>query len=214
MEHAKTATQINTESTSGSTMRDNLLERMTIRTLEPMINCMYQMAQTNLGDGDTSFQRNDAGGATKVASVSPEVLKQDGRKVIVTGFHGMMNKQNEISELREALQVMTQGNLLEQMPQLMPVVQETTFKLLGRLGIKNLDKYKADAATLILQSPQGQQMMQQAQQQGFQAGMQAAVQGPQGAINGPAGPPAQPQGIQAPAPTGPGSGAAPPPPGM
>lgn len=163
---AKTATQINTETTSGSVTRDNLLERMTIRTLEPLMNTLFRAMQQNYRPEDLVFQKNESG-APALAKANEETFRDESQRIIVTGFHGMMNKQNEISELREALATMTQGNLLEMMPQLKPVVQDTVLKLLGRLGIKNLEKYKQDPAEILLGTPVGQQALQQAFQQGM-----------------------------------------------
>lgn len=176
---AKTATQINTETTSGSVTRDNLLERMTIRTLEPLLNTMFQAMQENFNENDLVFEKMESGGPG-LGQADEEIFRDPSQRIIVTGFHGMMNKAREIEELREALKTMTQGTLLEQMPQLMPVVIDTTLKLLGRLGIKNLEKYKQDPAEIILSTPVGQKALQDAYQQGVNQVM-AQLQGDQNA---------------------------------
>lgn len=183
---AKTATQINVETTSGSTMRDNLLERITTRTLEPLVNRIYEYARLYLTD-DTSFERMGHGGQREIKTVSREMLDKD-RKIVVVGYHGVQNKARELEELREILATLMQGNVLQQMPQLMPVVQETLFKLLGRLGVKNLDEYKKDPAEIILNSPVGQQMLAQAQQQGAQMAMQQMQSGGGNVVPFPGGP--------------------------
>lgn len=175
---AKTATEINTQTSSGSVMRDNLLERMTIRSLEPLINAIYRQAQRELEEQDLIFQRTDASQGVQLKKVEPEKFRQEGRRLVVTGFHGLLNKQQEVTNLREALAVMGQGRVLEQMPQLVPVFQETIFKLLGRLGVKNLEQYKKDPAQLIMSTPSGQQAMQQVFQQGMQAALQQIQQPP------------------------------------
>ncbi|MBX9570900.1 MAG: hypothetical protein K2X77_18545 [Candidatus Obscuribacterales bacterium] len=175
---AKTATQINTETTSGSVTRDNLLERMTIRTLEPLLNTMFQAMQENFRAEDMVFEKMESAGPG-LGQADAEAFKDPSQRIIVTGFHGMMNKSREIEELREALTTMTQGTLLEQMPQLMPVVIDTTLKLLGRLGIKNLEKYKQDPAEILLSTPVGQKALQDA----FQAGVNQVLAQMQGDPN-------------------------------
>lgn len=172
---AKTATQINTETTSGSVMRDNLLERMTIRSLEPLMNAIFEMARENLDDADLIFEKVEEGDVKLKQLDKSQFSGSEGRLIVTAGFHGMMNKAREVEELRETLQVISQS--LEAMPALQPLYQETLFKLLGRLGVKNLDKYKQDPAEILAQSPIGQQMQQQAMQQGYMAAMQQA-QGP------------------------------------
>lgn len=172
IKESKTATQVNVETTSGSVMRDNLLERMTTRSLEPIVNRIYEYAREYLEEDaefDRPFQR---GQAQSQGRMSKELLRKADRKIVVVGYHGMLNKSREIEELREVMAVLTQGNLLEMMPQLVPVVQETLFKLLGRLGVRNLEEYKQDPAQLLASTPAGQQILQQAQQEGYQMAVQ------------------------------------------
>lgn len=146
---AKTATQINTESTSGSVVRDNYLEKMVIRSLEPLMQDIYDAAREWLDDPTITFERTLDGRAA-MGAVDREHLNKD-RKVVVTGYHGLVNKAKEIEELQQALQVLTTGNALENLPQLRPVLQELIFKLLGRLGVKNLDQFKQDPVQLLMQ---------------------------------------------------------------
>jgi len=148
---SKTATQINTESTSGSIIRDSYLEKMVIRSLEPLMQDIYDAARENLTDPVLHFDRMESGGA-RMGQVTQENLDQE-RKVILTGYHGLVNKAKEIEELREALQVIVTGNLLQIAPQLIPVAQKVAFRLLGRLGIKNLDEFEQDPISMMLQSP-------------------------------------------------------------
>lgn len=171
IKEAKTATQVNVETTSGSVMRDNLLERMTTRSLEPIVNRIYEYARMYLEDG-AAFDRPYARGSSVTQGTMPkEVLNKD-RKIVVVGYHGMLNKSREIEELREVMAVLTQGNILEMMPTMVPVVQETLFKLLGRLGVRNLEEYKKEPAELLASTPAGQQILQQAQQEGYQMALQ------------------------------------------
>ncbi|MBS1586952.1 MAG: hypothetical protein JSS82_15560 [Bacteroidetes bacterium] len=157
---AKTATQINTESTSGSVIRDNYLEKMVIRSLEPLMQDIYDAMRDYLDDPTITFEKTVNGNAT-LGSVDRNVVDKE-RKIVVTGYHGLINKAKEIEELQQALQVLTTGNALEQLPQLLPVLQELIFKLLGRLGVKNLDQYKQDPVQLLLQNPQIVQQFTQA----------------------------------------------------
>lgn len=156
---SKTATQINTESTSGSVVRDNFLEKMVLRSLEPLMQDVYDAARIWMADDIIQFERS-ADGQYGLGQVTPEELDQD-RKVLVTGYHGMVNKAREMEEAQQALQVLTTGNALEQMPQLKPVLQELILKILGKLGIKNIDRYKQDPIQLLLSDPQIQQKIMQ-----------------------------------------------------
>lgn len=145
---AKTATQINTESTSGSVIRDNYLEKMVIRSLEPLMQDIYDAMRDYLDDPTITFERTMDGKAT-LGSIDRGTLDKD-RKLIVTGYHGLVNKQQEIESMQQALQILTTGNAMEYLPQLKPVLQDLIFKLLGRLGVKNLDQYKQDPMALMM----------------------------------------------------------------
>lgn len=171
VEQSKTATQINTESTTGSITRDNLLEKMSTRTLEPLCQAILEAAQQYLDPEDLSFSKIEDGGVSN-GTISPADLQKD-LQVVCVGAHGNLNKAQEISELKEVLGVLTQGNALQALPTGVPILQEALFRLLGKLGVKNLDKYRQDPVQLLMQSPAGQQALQQAQQQGVQQGASA-----------------------------------------
>lgn len=162
----KTATQINVESTTGSVMRDNLIEKLSIRSLEPLMQDIYDAARQYLDDETLQFDKIQDGGV-KVGLLSRDELDID-RRVLCTGYHGLVNKAREIEELQNVIQILTTGNAMEVNPNLRAVLQEAVFKLLGRLGMKNLDQYKQEPIQLILQDPQIQMQI-----------MQLAMQGPE-----------------------------------
>lgn len=175
---AKTATEINTQSSTGSVMRDNLLEKITTRSVEPLFQDVYEAARLWVDEINT-FEKS-ADGDGRLGTVNKMDLDKD-RRVICTGFHGQMNKAKEIEELQNALQIMTTGNALEQLPTLRPVLQDLVFKLLGRLGVKNLEQYKQDPMTLIMNDPNIQAMIEQEIQNRIaQLTGQPAVPSPQG----------------------------------
>lgn len=192
---AKTATQINTETTSGAVGRDNYIERITNSSLEPLMQATLD-ASKQYAEEDLSYENPTADGLQ-----SGTLTKDDlnmAKTIVVTGFHGMMNKANEVRELNEALVAMGQAMAAPgTMGHLLPLYIETVFKLLARLGIQNLDKYKGDPVELLLSVPEIQQQFQQqidqAQQQGAREGAQAAADEIHGVPPGQR--PPQPQGV-------------------
>lgn len=149
---SKTATQINTESTSGSIIRDSYLEKMVIRSLEPLMQDIYDSARENMDDPVIHFDKVN-NGQVGGGQMGSDKLDKD-RRVLLTGYHGLVNKAQEIQMLKDALEVMSQGNILEIAPQLAPVMQKTLFDLLGRMGIKNLAQFEQDPIDMMLQNPQ------------------------------------------------------------
>lgn len=196
IKHSKTATEINTESTSGSVVRDNFLEKMCLRSLEPLIQDIYDNARESLDDPIMHFDRT-TDEKTSLGQVTPDQLNKE-RRVIATGFHGMVNKQQEIEQLQQALQIMTTGNALEQLPNLKPVLQDLVFKLLGRLGVRNLEEYKASAIQILMQDPQVQAQIQQFVQE--QAAQMVSGAPPQPGMPSEGGMDGQPGAGQPPAP--------------
>lgn len=179
----KTATQINVESTSGSVVRDNFLEKMVLRSLEPLFQDIYDAARDHLGSEKILQFERSVEGQLSMGKLSPQDLDKE-RKVQVTGYHGLVNRANEMKEMQEALQVLTTGNALQALPQLLPVLQELILKILGRLGVKNIDKYKQDPVQMLLTNPAIQQQLMQVPQ--FQQLiLQLAEQVAQGGLNGP-----------------------------
>lgn len=154
---AKTATQINTESTSGAVGRDDLLEQITIRTLEPLVQAMYEAALQYNTEDIVQFDSATSGGTP--STLTPEELTAVKRKIVVTGWHGLQNKAQEVQELKEALEVMVQGNGIAFIPNGPALMQEILYKLLSRLGIQNLERFKASPVEMALQNPQVQQAL-------------------------------------------------------
>lgn len=151
---AKTATQIQTETTSATTGRDNFLEKIASSSLQPYCQAVHDAALQYETDGIIKFAIESAG-EFKMGSIPREKFLRR-RKVVVTGYHGMVNKTTEIQELREILATLTQGNAAAYLPNAPAVFQEVIFKLLGRYGLKNLDQLKLPPVQLVLQDPQVQ----------------------------------------------------------
>ena len=146
---AKTATQVNTENTSGAVGRDDLLEQITTRSLEPLIQAMYDCSIQYMAGEDIQFERI-VNGNPAYAKLSKEELNQK-RRMIVTGWHGLQNKQQEVAELKEALQVVIQGAAY--LPNSQIYIQKVVHKLLGRLGVSDIDKLMQAPEQLALQDP-------------------------------------------------------------
>jgi hypothetical protein len=180
---SKTATQINTETTSGAVGRDNLLERISIRSLEPLMQATLDGAKQYAEESVVFEQPN--GDGYELARLEKAEMKL-AERIVVTGLHGMMNKANEIRELNEALGAMAQAMPVPgMMAHLIGPYQETLYKLLARLGVQNLDKYKGDPLELIMSDPtiqqQIMQLIEQARMEGARGGAEAALEEAQGA---------------------------------
>lgn len=177
VEQAKTATQINTESTTGAVTRDNFLERVVIRQLEPLCQAMLDAAKQFGGDQLEYELASEGEGRYGFGELTKEELEVADR-VVVTGYHGQINKAAEIRELNEALAVMTPAlNLPGMFAKTIGPFQETLFKLLGRLGVANLDKYRGDPLELILKDPMIMQRISQALEMAKQQGAEQAAAG-------------------------------------
>lgn len=171
--HGKTATQINTETTSGGVIRDNFLEKVSTNTLEPLCQAIYDAARQWAEDGTIYFEKL-GGGSSSMGQLDKVALDAE-RRILFTGMHGLQNKAKEIEETREVLDIIsrTPPGVL---PNLGGLMQESVFRLLGILGVKNLEQYRIPAPQLALQDPATQQMLQSAVNQ---AGMQGIQQGAQ-----------------------------------
>lgn len=166
LQSGRTATEVNTETTSGIAGRDNLLEKLSAN-LEDICQAMY--------DACRQYEESDV--IEYVSSLDPEnpqiqqltkqQLDQD-RRMVVTGWKGLQNKQQELAEVREMFQAFTTGNATQLLPSGVLMLQEIIMKYLGLLGFKNLGQYRTDPMQLLLQSPQVQaglnQMMMQLSQ--------------------------------------------------
>lgn len=159
VEQSKTATQINTESTTGGIAEAALLEKITIRSLEPLCQAIYDAARQYCTDDIIEFER-ERNGDVSLGQLTKDILDVD-RKVVVTGYHATLNKQAEIEERREALNVLTTGNALQVMPNGVPILQELVLSLLGRLNVPNMDQFRQDPVQLVMQDQRVQAELNQ-----------------------------------------------------
>lgn len=167
----KTATQVNTESTSSSVGRDNLLEKFSIHSLEPLVQAMVDDASQFAKEELTDFVYQ-SDGKYSVGRIS-QMLLEARKKVIVTGYHGYQNKLAEIDNCNKALQAITQGNALQYLGAPGPLLlREVIFKLLSRFGIKDLERFKVTDGELILSTPEGQQAVMETSQAAMQQAME------------------------------------------
>ncbi len=162
---SKTATQINTENTSGSMSTNNLLQKFIVRSLEPMAqSVMYASIQYN-PEGVAEFERAVDGKITG-DTLSPEEMQMDW-KMCVTGQKAKTNKAQEMEELQTMYQYVTTPNpvLAQSNPMLVPLSNKLLMNILGRLGMKDLEQYEQDAIQLLLKNPMIQQQLQMMAQQ-------------------------------------------------
>lgn len=158
IEQSKTATQIDTESSSQSIGRDNLLEKVTITSLEPLCQAVYEAA-FQYAEGDLIKFVADLGGEPALKEISKLDLKKP-RRIVVTGYHGLQSKNQQIRNIKESLQALTQGNGLQFLGASGPlIIRDLLLRLLGHFGIRDLDKYKLPDLELIQQTPGGQQFI-------------------------------------------------------
>ncbi len=194
---SKTATQINTETTSGSIGRDNLLQKFVIRSLEPLAKAvLYASIQYN-PQGIESFERTVDGRIIGDA-LAPEDMQLEWN-LTVTGQKAKVNKAQEMMELQQMFQYATTPNpiMAQSNPMLVPLANKLLMTILGRLGMKDLEQYEQDPMQLLMNHPAIKQQFQEALQQAFQQGAQqggmpgAMLQGLPGGAQG-APPPAAP----------------------
>ena len=182
IEQSKTATQIDTESASSSIGRDNLLEKLSKRSLEPMCQGIAEGA-AQYAQGDLIQFVYDVGGEPALMELQKLDLGRR-RKITVTGYTGLQQKQKEVQDYTKALQVIGQGNGMQYLGAGGPLMlREIMLKLLGRYGVKDIDKYRLPDLELIQQTPGGQQFLQQFKLQTVQEVLQAVGVDPQLAQN-------------------------------
>lgn len=159
MSAEKTATQINTETTSGIAGRDNLLEKLS-GNLEKVNQAMYDACRQYEEEDMIKFISGLDPENPQMGSITKEILDQD-RRMVCTGWKGLQNKQQELAEVREMFQAFVSGNATQLLPTGVLMLQEIIMKYLGLLGFKNLAQYRTDPMQLLLQSPQVQQELTQ-----------------------------------------------------
>lgn len=182
IEQSKTATQIDTESSSSSIGRDNLLEKISVGSLEPICQAIYEAAYQYASEDIIRFV-TETGGEAVMQSLNKSQLSGK-RQIIVTGYHGLQQKNKEIQDLTKALQVIGQGNGMQYLGAGGPLLlREIMLRLLGRFGLKDLDKYRQPDIELMAQTPGGQQVLQEVSMQSVQQVLQLLEVPPEVANN-------------------------------
>lgn len=169
---SKTATQINTESTTGSIGRDNLLQKFMLRSLEPLAQSILHASVQYNREGIAQFERM-IGSSIVGETLTQEELDMDWR-VVVTGQKSKINKAQEMQEMQQAFQYVTTANpqMLQMNPMLVPLSIQILMAILNRLNIKDLEKYNQDPMQALLNHPMIGQQLQQMQQEAYAAGSQ------------------------------------------
>jgi hypothetical protein len=181
-QQSKTATQINTEATQGSVADTCLIERVEIRTLEPSLQAVYDDARQYATDDIIEFEQAK-NGTLSMGTLERAVLNA-ARKVVVTGYHASMNRQAEVEERREAMNVLTTGNAMQLLPNGVAILQKLVLSVLGRLNVPGLDQLEQDPVQLVMQDPRVQQELNQLTTQKAQAMfLQLTGQAPPGPID-------------------------------
>lgn len=164
IEQSKTATQIDAEGSSTSIGRDNQLEKITLSSLEPMCQAIMEAAY-QFSTEDVIHFVVDAGGQAVMQTLQKMELGKK-RQLVVTGYHGLQQKNKEIENITKALQAIGQGNGMQYLGAGGPLLlRELMLKLLGRFGVIDTDKYKLPDIELIQQTPGGQQFIAGIQQE-------------------------------------------------
>jgi hypothetical protein len=166
---SKTATEANINSTTGSIAQQNFLEKVS-RNLEPFAQAYYDACRQYEEDDMLNFIVIAQGGDPQLGQLSKEILDQD-RRMVVTGFHAIVNRAAEMQNQKDALQILTTGNAAQILANAPLIIQDIVLTLLGNLGVRNLDKFREPAFDLIKKEPQFQQQMAQILQQLAQTGV-------------------------------------------
>lgn len=172
---AKTATQINTETTSGSIGRDNLLQKFALRSLEPLAQAiLYASIQYN-PEGIVEFERV-VDGEIIGDTLDQSELDMDW-KVVVTGQKAKINKAQAMQELQQAFQYATTANpmMMQMNPALVPLSNKILMTILAQLGIKDLDRFEQDPMQLLLKHPAIGQQIREALMGAYQQGAAGAA---------------------------------------
>lgn len=170
----KTATEINADTSAGSFFLDNAAENIT-DNLQELVQGTWQMIQQNLKpfSGDKIEFERYLGDKWKKASMKLEQLKED-RSITVLGVSGQLNKQQDMSNLVESIQVMGSSND----PRLATLRYISTLKLLKKLNVQVPKEMEMSPEQAVASNPQVQIAAIQQALQNPQI-LQAALQNPQ-----------------------------------
>jgi hypothetical protein len=119
-------------------------------------------------------------GDPKAGEIAKSILDKD-RRIIVTGYHGLLNKQQQLQNYKDIFQILSTGNAAQFLADPRQAFQIVLLELLGALGMKDLDQLKQSAFDNAKADPQYQQvivqMLQQLTQQGALSPQVAAMLG-------------------------------------
>lgn len=217
MEKNTTATEVRQETMEKHSSTQVVVDRVNDKLMFPVTNCIYKLSQQNYTE-EQKFITKDQLGTPTAKKISPEVLGRD-RQITIVGRRGLANKAHATQNAMEALKILSNpqaGQVIQNLPLML---QDILFKIMAGLGIQIKKEYRAtpeeifakepavmiaaiqnalqnpemrqQIAEALMQSPEGQQFINEVHQQGVQTG-QAAQQGQK---SGGGSPPAKPPGM-------------------
>jgi len=212
----KTATEVNTDSSTGSAMLEDFVEKFSDMLTE-MCQGIYEASRKNLrpdAEGNLVFEKALA---DRVQQVSIPFKQFDvDRTIQVNGYLGALNKQQELQNINMALQMTKE--LAQALPNGVQIIQKLWMEALERLNIplspQDLmspqqiaaanPQVQMQALQGALQNPQTVQQLLEQQHKARQLSydQQQAQQQQQGAPNVPTGPAPGNPGAQAVPPQG------------
>ena len=159
----KTATEVNADSTTGSTLLDDMVEKFSDMLTE-LCQGVYESSRKNLrpdAEGNLVFEKSLA---NRVQQVSLPFQQFDvDRTIQVNGTLGALNRQQEMQNLLQALQVTEQ--VAKVLPNAPVTIQKLWTQILERLNIPIDPKDQMSPQQLAAQNPQLQlQILQNATQ--------------------------------------------------
>lgn len=201
----KTATEVNADASTGSMVLDDMVEK-TSDMLTEYCQIVYEDSRRNLkpdAQGNLQFERALSDRVMQ-ASIPWQQFNVD-RTIQVNGVLGALNKQQEMGNLIQALQV--SENVVQLLPNAANIINKLYFEILERLNVpispndmmtpQQIAAANPQVQMAALQNAMHNPMIQQAILEQQHKQRQLAYDATQGASNVPSGPASSNQGAQA-----------------
>ena len=152
----ETATSVNVKASSGNLAIDELAEKFG-DSLQDLCQGVFDMSRQMLeGDGENiEYGAKSGPGQMQLRRLRLDEFKQP-RDIEVMGLHGIINKAQEVQELKDSLQVVLQG--APALPNAAVIAQSLVFQLLTKLNVKVPDEARMTPEQIAAGDPKVQQM--------------------------------------------------------
>lgn len=149
----KTATEVRQTSTDGAVSQQTLIDKINDDVMQPLSQSVYNLSRQHDTEGYKFMSMQN--GQPELKQIGHMEIDRD-RRIKIVGRRALFNKAHELDNIMNCLKLLANPQAAQIFPTLPIMLQDMFIKALSKLGMPMKEEYRTDPAMLAAQSPQAQ----------------------------------------------------------